>query len=91
MSIIGVLSNGGRAKFDENYWQSVINKAMTQEELNPTAKKLKFAAHAEIVSSTVLNGKLLIIDDMGHGLNPLFFYKIITAIIAHTHPNSCEK
>lgn len=125
------LANGGRAQFDENYWQLLIKKAMTREELNPTAKNLKFAnhgnhskaqmattepnlntlkaitvpvlvihgkedpifppAHAEVVSNTVLNGKLLLIDDMGHALNPLFFNKIITAIIDHTHPKSYEK
>ena len=40
--------------------------------------------HAVTVADTVPNGKLLLIDNMGHALNPIFFEKIITAIVAHT-------
>ena len=42
-------------------------------------------AHAKAVANSVINGKLLLIDKMGHALNPIFFDQIIDAIIDHTN------
>lgn len=118
------LSNGNKAPFDETYWYHLIEKALSREATNPTAKNLKFAnlgnhskaqaatsepnldmlkkittptliihgkqdpifppAHAEAIANSVANAKLLLIDEMGHALNPIYFNEIVSAIINHT-------
>lgn len=39
------LANGDQALFDEFYWNNLIEKAISREELNPTAANLQFANH----------------------------------------------
>jgi esterase len=41
-------------------------------------------AHAEKMAELIPDAKLLLINQMGHALNPIFFNKITQAIIDHT-------
>lgn len=41
-------------------------------------------AHAQAVAENVKNGRLMLIENMGHALNPDFFEQIIDAIVGHT-------
>jgi pimeloyl-ACP methyl ester carboxylesterase len=41
-------------------------------------------AHAEALAQSISNSKLLLIAQMGHALNPLFFEELISAINDHT-------
>lgn len=40
-------------------------------------------AHGKALASAIKNSKLLVIDNMGHALNPLFQARIIAAICRH--------
>ncbi|RZI46460.1 alpha/beta fold hydrolase [Candidatus Finniella inopinata] len=45
-------------------------------------------AHAEMLGKTIPNARLVVIDDMGHTLNPTFFDEIIHQITLHIGVNA---